>query len=124
MKKSAVLFIVLLFAQNLFALPVVFKTTKDIKKSSEAFTEIATVSIGNLKYIRIGAVLTSGAIEKPAGSEIKVELVEDESVFYHDTFNIFKLGEGRTVEYKNLSSKIKISAVESGTYKIIIWGGE
>jgi hypothetical protein len=112
MKKLFFFVLILIWAQNAFASPLVFKATKEVKSAD--WVEIALFDASKYKQVRIG--ITDNNVSK---SILNISAVEDEQ-------EIFLAG--ATDDYLNHSvvldsppPKIKISVRGEGTYRLFIW---
>ena len=110
----------LILAGNSFALPVYFKTTKEIKADGENFVELATVDVAKFKQIRVGVVQVGGVISG-YGNLIKIEAIEESDLIPVGGYTLNRINIGRSEIIELFSNKIKISARDSGTYKVFIW---
>lgn len=118
MKILFTFFLIFAFVFDSYALPLVFKTTKEIKTVSfESFVELVSFDTKNCKQIRIA--LKKNNLETGNSDFIKgfriyaVESGEDIFLGYF---------EGASAVVDAPSSMIKIAVNESGNYKIYVWG--
>lgn len=109
------------FAVNSFALPVVFKTTKEIKNiNGSELAELVTVDVSKYKSARVGVVLVSGQLAE-RGNIIQIIGVEEADQFGLAGFFIGGDNKSGSTLIENPPSKIKVMVKESGTYRIYVW---
>ena len=120
MKKLISLALVFVFIQNLAASPLIFKITKEVKISNpDKLFDIATVDVSKYKQIRVG-VLIKGKLAD-YGNTVFISAVEGEDLIMIGYVYVESTG-GNSVLFDVPSNQIKISAKQSGTYKIYVWG--
>ena len=118
MKTLFTFFLIFAFAFNSYSLPLVFKTTKEVKEASyQNFVNLFTFNTRNLKQIRITLQirnLESSKIEETKGFRVfAVESGEDVFIGYFE-------GYSAVIDAPPSEIKIKVSSV--GNYKVFIWG--
>jgi hypothetical protein len=119
MKILGLILACFLLASNSFA-ALIFKTTKEIKSDGKIFVELATVDTSKFKQIRIGVIQVSGETGS-VGSFINIDAIEDNDLIQIGGFNVYEFNAGKSQILETFSNKIKISAQNSGTYKVFVW---
>lgn len=116
------LIFVVLLAHSAFGLPLVFTTTKEIKTAkNQTFTELVSFDTSKYKQMRIGIVY-GGPWSNADGTLIpvfaRIEAIENTDAF---VLHEYRLTSDRTASVDNPTTKTRISATNSGTYKIYVW---
>ncbi len=117
--------LVLLSVQNIFGLPLVFKTTKEVKTvEGQGLIELASFDTLKYKNIRVGVLLIKGEFGKN-DSFVRIDAIEDNTdVINIGHFFLSNTYSGNSLLVENAPSKIKISVQETGTYKVFIWASQ
>lgn len=118
MKILLLFTLIFVFVFNSLASPLVFKLTKAIQvEKGKEYAEIGTFNTGQYNKIRIAVVPSGEGFSRL--NQIYLHAVEDEKPIYlqHYTF----IG-NYSVFMDTPPSSLRISANESGIYKVYIWG--